>query len=465
MSGTFGVLALARPTFDVPFAEQNKDAAFAALDAAGITTVGSRELLFDGDAVNQAMAEIEAAGPVDLILLLQVTFTDASMTVAIASGAEAPVALWGLPEPRAGGRLRLNSLCGINLAAHALANAGIAYRWLFSSPDAEHVADRLRSLNSPVTTIADRLRAGTPGESPDADRVMETLSGARIGLVGQHPEGFDTCDYDSGALARLAGVKVEQIGMGELFDRARAVENSRVAESLANVEESLDGVGELDPQQMDRSLRVYNALKDLQRERQVTGMAVRCWPEMFTEYGCAACGPMAMMNQNGVPCACEADVYGSLSTLIMQTLSGEPVWMADLVDLDTLSDTAVLWHCGLAPLSMCDPAFKPEATVHTNRQMPLLHQFPLKAGRVTIARVSQAKGETKLVLAGAEMLRAPMPFTGTSGTLKFDRDAGEVLEVIMEEGLEHHYALAYGDYREALRAVAGRMAIPVLEVA
>src|SRR5512137_2997765 len=81
---TYGVAALARPTFDVPFAEEMKDHAFAALAAAGIRAVGPRELLFDRDAAERALAEIRASGPIDLLLILQITFTDATMTVKIA---------------------------------------------------------------------------------------------------------------------------------------------------------------------------------------------------------------------------------------------------------------------------------------------------------------------------------------------------------------------------------------------
>ena len=61
MALTYGVAALARPTFDVPFAEPRTDQAFAALAAAGIETVGPRELLFDRDAAEKAVAEITAA--------------------------------------------------------------------------------------------------------------------------------------------------------------------------------------------------------------------------------------------------------------------------------------------------------------------------------------------------------------------------------------------------------------------
>jgi L-fucose isomerase-like protein len=139
--------------------------------------------------------------------------------------------------------------------------------------------------------------------------------------------------------------------------------------------------------------------------------------------------------------------------------------MADLVDITPADDTAVLWHCGLAPLSMCDPRAQAEATIHTNRRMPLLHQFPIKPGRITLARLSRARNEVKLMLAGAEVIRAPMAFTGCSGTVRFDREAGEVSRTILDQGLEHHFALAYGEHRPALRAIAARWGLPVLELA
>ena len=41
-----------------------------------------------------------------------------------------PTLLWAVPEDRTGGRLRLNSFCGINLAAFTLTNLGRDYRWL-----------------------------------------------------------------------------------------------------------------------------------------------------------------------------------------------------------------------------------------------------------------------------------------------------------------------------------------------
>ena len=91
-----GVLALARPTFDVPLAEAIAARAFAALDRGGHRLVGSRALLFDAAAAESAM-EALAGESLDLLLILQVTFTDASMTVKIATNARAPLAIWAEP--------------------------------------------------------------------------------------------------------------------------------------------------------------------------------------------------------------------------------------------------------------------------------------------------------------------------------------------------------------------------------
>jgi L-fucose isomerase-like protein len=465
MALTYGVAALARPTFDVPYAEQMKEAAFAALEAAGIRRAGPRELLFDRAAAEQAVAAIRAAGPVDLLLILQVTFTDATMTVKLAKESTTPLAIWAVPEPRIGGRLRLNAYCGLNLAAHALGRAGVPHGWLYAAPDAPGLADGLRALAAPA--VPKPSRAGPAGAVADAraERVIESLRGSRITVVGRHPDGFDTCEYDEELLSGLAGMSVETVQLGQLFDRARAIDPERVAAARAGAARDLEGLEAVDQEQLDRSFRVFCALEDVQQASAAKGLAVRCWPEMFTEYGCAACGPMAMMNQKQVPAACEADVHGSLSQLVLQELAGEPAWMADLVDITPADDTAVLWHCGLAPISMCDPEARAEATIHTNRRMPLLHQFPIRPGRVTLARLSRARNETKLMIAGAEVIRAPMAFTGCSGTVRFDRPAAEVGRTIMEEGLEHHFALAYGDHKPALRAIAARWNLPVLELA
>jgi L-fucose isomerase-like protein len=93
-----------------------------------------------------------------------------------------------------------------------------------------------------------------------------------------------------------------------------------------------------------------------------------------------------------------------------------------------------------------------------------LFEFTLKPGTVTIARLSEASGEYRLVVGRGEILRAPRSFSGTSGLLHFERPARQVLDLILDEGLEHHISLTYGDHVPALLALAELLKLPVLEI-
>ena len=262
----------------------------------------------------------------------------------------------------------------------------------------------------------------------------------------------------------VAGVSVDALELDDLFDRARAASDATAQAIRAEAETGVSGLDEVDQDQLDRSLRLKAGLDQLRSDGGYNAFAIRCWPETFTEYGGAVCGPAGMLGEARVPCACEADVYGALTQLILMEAAQAPVFLTDLVDMDGQDNSGVVWHCGQAPLSMRDPKVTAEATVHTNRKQPLLYEFTLKPGTVTLMRISQADGAPHMVISRAEMLERPMSYTGTSGVLRFEDLADAVLSKIIASGLEHHMALAYGDHVDTLRGVAGAMNLPVLEL-
>lgn len=453
-----GILPLGRPTFDVPFAKEKLAGMLAALDASGHQILGPRHLLFDLGAARDGIETLQAEG-IDQLLLLQVTFTDAVVAVEAANAFDLPLSIWAVPEPRLGGRLRLNAFCGLNLASHALGLAGRGFGWLYADP---RNADLDGLLGG--TRPAGHLAPETAGDAIAGAATAQALTGKRIARIGGHPEGFDTCAYDAGALKTLAGVEVDALELDQLFDTARAAPTAAAMALKAETAAHLPNLAEVDPAELDRSLRLRLALDQIRTQGAYDAFAIRCWPETFTEYGGAVCGPVAQLGEARVPCACEADVYGALTQMLLQQVADVPVFLVDLVDMDAADNSGVVWHCGQAPLSMADPDTAPQATVHTNRKMPLLYEFPLKPGRVTFARVSQAHRDPRMVIAGGEMLRRPMAFTGTSGVVRFDRDAGAVLGDVIASGLEHHMGLVYGDHRRALKDAAAALKLPILEL-
>ena len=489
------VLAVGRGTFDVPFAQAKLAAALGALEATGARIVGPGTLLMDGEAVGAALDALPSAD-VTRTLLIQATITDAAATVRIAERhGDRPFAIWAFPEPREGGRLRLNAFCGLNLAAHALGLMDRTPGMLYAEPSPA-IVPSLRELIAghlapPVPPVGP---AEVDGVSPAAARALNAIHGARIGRLGAHPDGFDTCAYDERRLDALARVSVEAIELPEVFAAAGAASASAVALARTTAEADCGDLSAMDAGELDRSLRLHAALRSLKARGNYDAFAVRCWPECFTEHGGAMCAPVAMMGEARTPCACEADVYGALSSLLMQSLADAPAFLVDLVDLDPADGTGVVWHCGQAPISMAAGASGPTGTgasgptgaggaraaagepgegtlpararptVHTNRRMALLYEFALRPGRVTLARISQARGRHQMVIATGEALERPSAFTGTSGVVRFDAPIPTVRDALLGGGVEHHTALAYGDHAQSCREVAAELGIPVLAI-
>lgn len=438
-------IPIARTTFDIDFARKIYEKARLHLAQIPATVVAQPELISDLQSARRIALSLKADPP-DLMLIFQATFSDSTMATTFAEEIDSPVMLWAVPEEHTGGRLRLNSFCGINLAAHALTRRGHYYKTIFAHADDPLVPKKI--LNMAL-----------------AGRARQLIRNTRMGRVGENPDGFETCLFNPDLIEKKFRSQVAQLDLEkDVFSLARQIEASRLDAIQAQLGDKVAGLDELDTKATRNTLSVYAALQQISRQNKLNGFAIRCWPEFFTEMGCAACGAMSMLSDELIPCSCEADVNGTITQIILQSISGEPAFGTDIVSVDDERDAIVCWHCGLAPLSMADPQETPGVTIHSNRRLPLLFEFTLKPGPVTVARLTQAFNDYRLVIGRAEIIRAPKSFSGTSGLLKFDRPAREVLDTILTEGLEHHISITYGDITDALETFAQLLNIPILQL-
>ncbi len=163
---TIAFFALARPTFDVALAQEVAQTALHRLTGVGYRVLGpGARLVMDAAAVEAALADWPEE-PCDLAVLLQASFADSAMAQSIARALHAqgiPLLLWAVPEARTGGRLRLNSLCGVNLAAHALARQGIPYEHLFCPAGDEAALAKIERLARPRPPGFDQMSHRAPG--------------------------------------------------------------------------------------------------------------------------------------------------------------------------------------------------------------------------------------------------------------------------------------------------------------
>ncbi len=444
---TIGLACVARPTFAVEYAKESASHALAALRDLGWPVVGDATLLMDTQSAREAAQALKAQVP-DLLVILCSTFSDASMAVELAEHVGAPVCLWGLREPGPiGDRLWLNSLCGVNIASHALQRTGHSVQYIYGNPGEKDLLAPLAAFARAAVT-RDRLRH------------------SHVGLVGQAPTGFYGCQFDELELARVIGTRVTQLDLNSVFAASNEAAEPAVAAAIASTAERSPSLRTLEPAQVHRFGEAYVVLREALQTYHLDGLAVRCWPEFPQEFGLMPCATLGRLADDGFICACEADMHGAVTLLMLQWLSGAAPLLADLVAMDETTNTVSLWHCGNAPACLAREGEEPQLTVHCNRRIGVAGNFAIRPGPTTLARLGVGPHGYRLLYLDGEVLDEPVNrFAGNTAVFRPAGKARRLLDTIMLGGWEHHVAIVAGHIVRELEALARLLDIEAITVA
>lgn len=460
------MVATARSTFAVDVAGDRAAKARALLKKLGAEVQGPETLVL-------TPADAQTAAPLvdpdaDLIVHVCASFSDASPALLLYRDVNQPVVLWAFREPGpVGDRLWLNSLCGANLFGHALVRAGRAVRLLYGDPGEEEIRTTLAAAldgelpDTPRLRVHERERAAASEVQP----TLDTLRGSRIGLIGEAPPGFTPSEYDASLLSQLFGMEIEQISVEDAFVLARKVSDEKRDAELADALTQHPSLRQLKTEHVDRFAAVTSALRGWAGDEVLGGLAVRCWPEFPTELGVCPCSSLSRLADEGTPTACERDVYGAVTMLLLQALGTGPTYLVDTVDLDTDRNLVRLWHCGSAATRLAAAGDPAAQSVHCNRKIGVAGNFPLKTGPVILARLTEDPdtGGLRLLLASGESVPETNRFQGNTAAVRLDADAETFVRALVTGGFPHHTVLAWADMRPQLRSAADLLGIPVVE--
>ena len=107
---------------------------------------------------------------------------------------------------------------------------------------------------------------------------------------------------------------------------------------------------------------------------------------------------------------------------------------------------------------------KANVTVHSNRRKPLLHDFALKPGKITIFRVSKSENKLKFFVARGVIIKRKKSFSGTSGVVSLGKDTNKKIKKIFLSGLEHHLAFTYGNIFKEIQNLGTKLQIPTYTI-
>ncbi len=183
-------------------------------------------------------------------------------------------------------------------------------------------------------------------------RVADGVRNARYGQIGARPDAFWTCRFDEKQMQRLGATTVV-LDLSEVIAGAGAIGDSdpEVQEIIEAIKQYANASA-VRPESLLRSAKLELFLRRWRQENAVDAFGIQCWTSIQANYGVCACTTMSRLGDEGVPCACESDILGTLSMHAAMLASGSPAGLADWNNLHNEDDELVnVWHCGVFPKS------------------------------------------------------------------------------------------------------------------
>ncbi len=284
---------------------------------------------------------------------------------------------------------RRDSFCGLLSIGEALRQLDLPY----SVPE------------EPICFPTDESFGGTVKRFAAVCRVVAGISHARYGQVGARPDAFWTCRYSEKSLQQL-GPTVVSLDLSEAFAAVRAMPtDGKVNDVIGQMKDAID-CSAVDDEVLTKIAKFELFLRGFVEQNKLHALAIQCWTSIQANLGICSCTTMSRLDDEGIPCACEADIMGTLSMHALQLASGGPSCLADWNNLHNADAELVnCWHCGVFPTSWAKG--KPKMGCQeiiagdTGRENAMgVVEFVMQDGPVTLCRASQDnEGWPKVMLA------------------------------------------------------------------
>ncbi len=431
-----GFLPLTKQNWTNAIMEAQREEACAMLkNFDNVELIGGDKMIETEAQACEILKDFEEKRP-DIIVAFFATFALGTIVPLFAKTLNVPVILWSQPEPDPeGGRLKANSFCAVNMNAH--------FMWRFHVPYF-HVHGAVNSEKA-IAGIEKALRV---------IKGINAVKRMRIGSVGGRVPGFYTSSCSEMLLRDKIGAEVKFITLLEVVDAAKRMPEDKIQEALAIIKSDATCI-KTSEENLRKSAMFFAAVRSMKEKFGVDTFTIRCWPEIIADdlFGMLACSTIGHLTNHGDLTVCEGDVYAAVMLRLEAILSKQDPFFCDMIYCEEDCEHAVFWHCGAAPCSLCKTGA--ERVLNNSSTVPtkgVINEFPLKPGRVTVARLGETRDGSKfrMFIATGTGLDTDMFVRGNPLKVKFDAGNKKIHDVAIYEGFEHHFSLAYGDLTEEL---------------
>ena len=382
----------------------------------------------------QAVEDYLADKHVDALFIPHMNFGQEESVARLAKHLGVPVLLWGprdgkkdvVDDPR--GLRMFDTQCGMFATSRALLRYDVPFTYIencwLDDPALDEGLDRFIRVAS----------------------MVKAFRGMRVLQISTRPRQFLSVKVNEGELFEKFGIEivpVPGIVYTDVVDDLLANHRDKIDETIAEFEKDADFTGANDH---DKEIVAasFLAMSQLAKQLNCVAVAAECWTVNPTKYHVSPCFAHAELTQAGLPVACECDINGAITSVLLQAATRRETsnFFADITVRHPSNDNAeLMWHCGPYPPELA----RDGKAVFTSGHSCL----ELKHGELTMTRFDGDKG--RYVMFGDTGHAVDGPTTFGSYVWLETRNWVEWEKKLMYGPYIHHSIGAHGNYKEAIR--------------
>ncbi len=391
-----------------------------ALEKQGVCCQNTGVVMHDLDTVRQAAEKLKGTNA-DVLMVCIATWSEDHHLLDLLSYVDMPLILRAYPAFDTG------SLCCAHQIGAVFRDIGKTCEFVYGEADDVDCVEQTKTI---VTAYA----------------LKNSMAKTRVGAIGGRVKGMTEIAYDEFSIKQKLGSRVVNIDEKEMTNKVNAISDEEAQKLLDSKSDILKPCKcSSSKEAMLESIKYYSALKELAKEYELQALSVKC----YTTYMGKICLGYSLLAEEGVVGSCEGDVTNALTMKLMYDLSGKPINNTDLLYLDDSANTILFAHCGSSGFSIAEgeidlcPVRLAETGVCT--------KFLVKPGKVTAVNICGHGEEFRLSFMVGDAVPCGMEFPGNPVKIKFDKPVSQINKEIMQNGIGHHWMVAYGDFSKELK--------------
>lgn len=318
-------------------------------------------------------------------------------------------------------------------------------------------------------------------------RSLLAVKDLKIISFGPRPSSYFAACASNNPLYEL-GIEIDEYSEMELFNSyEKHTGDQRIESIVSEIEQETGENNQSTDKYAQYEITVKDWIRTHKGNRKYVALTSTCWPAFPVNFGFVPCYVNSRLTGNGIPVACEVDVYGVLSEYLGQCVSDDVVTILnynnnipqDVFDKQIknkkfngkeykLSDLFLGYHCGVTNSAKLQTASIESHFVNAQligqEDSQGTIQGEIKVGNITCFRLQgDIDGHLKAYVAEGQILPVNIDTYGGRGVIAVPEMERFYRNVLLGRHYPNHFALIFGHYGKQLIAILEQLGIKEIE--